>query len=49
MEKQQPEHTGVAESAETRAEWTAPEVDRLIAGAAEASAGSDVEGLDGLS
>jgi len=49
MEKQQPERAGGGASAETRAEWTAPEVDKLVAGAAEASAGADVEGLDGLS
>jgi len=49
MEKQQPERAGGAASADTRAEWTPPEVDKLVAGAAEAAAGSDVEGLDGLS
>ena len=36
-------------SAEVKAEWTAPLVDRLIAGGAEGNAGNDVEGLDGLS
>lgn len=41
--------TGAAAPAEPKAEWKAPEVDRLIAGAAEAAAGADIEGLDGLS
>ena len=49
MDQQQPEWPGGSASAESRPEWTAPQVDKLIAGAAEASAGSDVEGLDGLS
>lgn len=49
MDKQQPERTGGAASAEPRAEWTAPEVDRLVAGGAEAAGGADIEGLDGLS
>lgn len=49
MDQQQPERAGAAASAEPRAEWTAPEVDRLVAGGAEAAAGADVEGLDGLS
>lgn len=49
MDQQRPERAGGAASAETKAEWTAPLVDKLIAGGAEASAGSDIEGLDGLS
>lgn len=49
MDNQHPDRTGGAASAEPRAEWTAPEVDRLIAGGAEASDGTDIEGLDGLS
>ena len=49
MDEQQPERVGGPGSAEARAEWTAPEVDRLLAGGAEAAAGSDIEGLDGLS
>lgn len=49
MEKRHPEGTDGAESAGIRAEWTAPEVDKLIAGGAEGSEGADVEGLDGLS
>lgn len=43
------EPTGDAASPEGKAEWKVPEVDRFIAGGAEASAGADVEGLDGLS
>jgi hypothetical protein len=46
MDQQQP---GGAGSAATKAEWTTPTVDRLVAGAAEANSGNDVEGLDGLS
>ncbi|HYG47207.1 MAG TPA: hypothetical protein VD846_04610 [Allosphingosinicella sp.] len=49
MDLQQPERTCAAASAEPKAEWTAPQVDKLVAGGAEASAGADVEGLDGLS
>lgn len=49
MDQQQPEAAGGTASADTRAEWTAPQVDRLIAGGAEASDGADIEGLDGLS
>ncbi|HEX8222623.1 MAG TPA: hypothetical protein VF605_02265 [Allosphingosinicella sp.] len=49
MDKQQPETTVGATSAESKAEWTSPEVDRLVAGGAEAGPGADVEGLDGVS
>ena len=49
MHEQQPERADAAASTGPRAEWTTPEVDRLIAGGAEASAGADIEGLDGLS
>lgn len=49
MEEQQPERAGGAASAESKAEWKTPQVDKLIAGGAEASAGADIEGLDGLS
>ncbi len=49
MDRQQPEESGVGASAGDKARWTAPQVDRLIAGGAEGSAGADVEGLDGLS
>jgi hypothetical protein len=41
--------TGDGRPARGKAEWTAPQVDKLVAGGAEASAGADVEGLDGLS
>jgi hypothetical protein len=34
---------------EPKAEWTTPQVTCLIAGGAEANAGADIEGLDGLS
>ncbi len=49
MDGKQAERASGAASAESRAEWTAPQVDRLIAGGAEGNAGADVEGLDGLS
>jgi hypothetical protein len=49
MEQDQPERPGGSASAESKTEWAAPQVDRLIAGGAEGSAGADVEGLDGLS
>lgn len=49
MDQQQPERADVTTSVEPRAEWTAPQVDRLIAGGAEGNAGADIEGLDGLS
>ncbi|HEX8449756.1 MAG TPA: hypothetical protein VF652_09225 [Allosphingosinicella sp.] len=49
MGEDQPERRGGSASAQSRTEWTAPQVDRLIAGGAEGSAGADVEGLDGLS
>ena len=49
MDEQQAEGSVGSASAESRAEWTAPEVDKLIAGGAEGSVGSDIEGLDGLS
>lgn len=49
MDQQQPEQAGSAISAESRAEWSAPQVDKLVAGGAEASSGNDIEGLDGLS
>lgn len=49
MDQQNREGAGSAASAQVKAEWTAPEVDKLLAGGAEASAGADIEGLDGLS
>ena len=49
MDQQQGERSGGSESGEPRAEWAAPQVDKLIAGGAEGSAGADIEGLDGLS
>jgi hypothetical protein len=33
-------------TAEARAEWTRPEVDRLVAGAAEGSADISTDGID---
>ncbi|HEX8125638.1 MAG TPA: hypothetical protein VF548_08660 [Allosphingosinicella sp.] len=49
MDKEQPGGAGGSTSGEPRPEWTAPQVDKLIAGGAEASSGADIEGLDGLS
>ncbi len=49
MDRQQPRLAESSVSVEVKAEWTAPQVDRLVAGGAEANAGNDVEGLDGLS
>jgi hypothetical protein len=49
MDKQQPGRVGGVASPQPRAYWTMPIVDRLVAGAAEANAGNDVEGQDGLS
>ena len=49
MDQEHPEETGGVTPAAAKAEWTAPHVDELVAGGAEASAGADVEGLDGLS
>lgn len=46
MDEEQPEMSGITAA---KAEWAAPQVDKLVAGGAEASSGSDVEGLDGLS
>jgi hypothetical protein len=49
MDQKQPERSVGAEPLEPRAQWKAPQVDKFIAGGAEGSAGSNVEGLDGLS
>ena len=49
MDQHPTKPSGDSASIGTRAEWTAPQVDRLIAGGAEAAAGADIEGLDGLS
>lgn len=49
MDQNANEGAGDSASADTRAEWKAPQVDRLIAGGAEGNAGADIEGLDGLS
>lgn len=38
-----------AASAEPKAEWTRPEVDRLIAGGAEAAGDTSTDGIDTLS
>ncbi len=49
MDHRNSERAGGAELAEPKVEWTAPQVDKLVAGGAGAAAGADVEGLDGLS
>lgn len=49
MDQKRPESIGGAAPDRPKSEWSRPEVDRLIAGGAEASAGADIEGLDGLS
>jgi hypothetical protein len=49
MDQQNPDRAVGAASATARAEWTAPEVDRLIAGGAEGSDGADTDGADLLS
>jgi hypothetical protein len=41
--------SGAAASAERKSEWTRPEVDRLLAGGAEATDGADTDGADLLS
>lgn len=46
---QQSQGAGGTAAADTRAEWKAPQVDKLVAGGAEGNAGADIEGLDGLS
>jgi hypothetical protein len=46
VDQQQPEKTSGATSAESRAEWTEPQVDRLIAGGAETGPAGDVDGAD---
>lgn len=49
MGQEQSDRSGDIGSAAPKTEWTVPQVDMLIAGGAEGSAGADVEGLDGLS
>lgn len=44
MDQQHPEQIDGATSAEPR-EWIRPEVDRLIAGGAEATDGADTDGV----
>ena len=45
MDHQRPEQTGGVTSAEPREEWIRPEVDRLVAGGAEAA---DINSTDGV-
>ena len=44
MDQEQPEQVDVGTSA--KAEWTKPEVDRLIAGGAEAGGSTSTDGID---
>ena len=48
MNQKQPERTVEALS-ESRADWIRPQVDRLIAGGAEAGGSSSTDGIDILS
>lgn len=49
MDHQQTAQTDGATSAESRAEWIRPQVDRFIAGGAESGPAGDVDGADTLS
>lgn len=49
MEKRRQDQIDKLESRGPKAEWTKPEVDRLLAGGAEASDGADTDGADLLS
>lgn len=46
MHQQQPEQIDGATSAEPRADWIRPEVNRLIAGGAEAGGSTATDGID---
>ncbi|HYE27069.1 MAG TPA: hypothetical protein VEA61_02390 [Allosphingosinicella sp.] len=46
VDQQQPEQIDGVTSAEPRADWTRPQVDRLIAGGAEGSADISTDGID---
>jgi hypothetical protein len=48
-QQQPPEQTVEAVSAESRMEWIRPQVDRLVAGGAEAGGVSATDGIDILS
>ena len=48
MDQRQPEQTAEAVS-EPRAEWIRPQVDRLLAGGAEAGGDTSTDGIDILS
>ena len=45
MDRKQPEEMAGAAPARPRPEWSRPEVDRLIAGGAEATDGADTDGV----
>lgn len=45
MSERQYEQTGEIDSVERKTEWTRPEVDRLLAGGAEATDGADTDGV----
>jgi len=49
MDQQQQEQTESLILAEGKAEWTRPEVERLIAGGAESGGDTSVDGVDILS
>ena len=49
MDRQHLQDPARGAPAEAKLGWIRPEVDRLVAGGAEASTGADIEGLDGLS
>jgi hypothetical protein len=49
VDQQQPEQTVETASAESRAEWIRPQVDRFIAGGAEAGGSTSTDGIDILS
>lgn len=45
MSERQYEQTDRPDSVKRKAEWTRPEVDRLLAGGAEATDGADTDGV----
>lgn len=45
MDQRHPEQIDDATSARPKEEWSRPEVDRLIAGGAEATDGADTDGV----
>lgn len=46
MDHEQPERTVETASAESRAEWSRPQVERFIAGSAEAGGDTSTDGID---